>query len=107
MVFSHLKDLVPKAANKLQLHGEMNAALVLNRASAAISEVFSQQLSQQIQVKKFKNGILWCVVRHPIVAQELQMKSSLLREKINDSFGQEILKQIRSFQETADPEEAF
>ncbi|MGE3340632.1 MAG: DUF721 domain-containing protein [Candidatus Altimarinota bacterium] len=107
MSFSHLKDLIPKAANKLHLHGEMNAALVLNRAGTALREVFAEQISRQIQLKKFQEGILWCVVSHPVIAQELQMKSPVIREKINDAFGQVVVKQIRSFQEAAEPEEAF
>jgi hypothetical protein len=105
MSLTPLKDLVLKAANKFQLNGELNAALVINRANSVLKELFPEQLFQKIQVKRFKDDILWCTVTHPIVAQELQMKSSQLKEKINESFGRNVVKQIRSYLETGEPEE--
>lgn len=107
MSFSHLKDLVPKAANKLQLHGEMQSALVINRATAVLREIFSEQLCAQMTVKKFKDGVLWCTVTHSIVAQELQMKSATILEQLNESLGKHAVKQLRSYQESADPQEEY
>jgi hypothetical protein len=105
MTISHLRDLIPKAANKLKLHGEMKAAFVIKRATTALKEIFSEQLFHQIRIKKFKDGVLWVGVTHSIVAQEIQMKSSTIMEKVNESIGHEAVKQVRSYQESPDPEE--
>jgi len=107
MSLTPLKDLVQRSANKFHLNGELNAALVINRANTAFQEIITQELLQKIQVKRFKDDILWCTVTHPIVAQELQMKSSLLIEKINESFQKKVVKQIRSYLETGEPEEVY
>lgn len=103
--FVHLKDLIPRAASKLHLQGELKASLVLARAEKMIAELFSGQLSQLIHPKKFADGVLWCTVRNAVVAQELQQKSHILRQKLNESFGLEAVKQVRSYQEVPEPEE--
>lgn len=103
--FIHLRDLIPKAAGKLQLQGELKASLVLTRAENLLRELFSGQLSQLIHPKKFIDGVLWCTVRNSTVAQELQQKSHMLRQKLNESLGMEAVKQIRSYQSTPEPEE--
>lgn len=82
----------------------MKAALVINRASAILKEIFSEQLNQQIRVKKFSNGVLWCTVNHSIVAQEMQLKSFQIMEKLNESLGDIVVKQIRTYQETISEE---
>lgn len=103
--FVHLKDLIPKAASKLHLQGELKASLVLARTEKLIAELFSGQLSQLIHPKKFTDGILWCTVRNSAVAQELQQKSHLLRRQLNESLGLDAVKQIRSYQDVPEPEE--
>lgn len=104
MSFTHLKDLIPKAASKYQLHGELKAALVVNRASELIKEIFSEELCRHIRVKYVKNDVLWLSVSNSSVAQEVQMKSYELQRKLNESLGREMVKGIRSFQESSSGE---
>ena len=103
--FVHLKDLIPKVASKFQIQGELKASLVLTRAEILIAEMFSTHLSQLIHPKKFLEGVLWCTVRNAAVAQELQERSHLLQQKLNESLGLSAVKQIRSYQSTPEPEE--
>ncbi|MDP2691115.1 MAG: DciA family protein [bacterium] len=105
MSFFSLKDLVPKAAGKFQLQGELLAALVINRASALIKEVFDEDVEREIRVKKFTNGVLWCSVSNASVAQSMMMKAFLMRNRLNESLGEELVKNIRTFQEDSLPEE--
>lgn len=103
--FVHLKDLIPKVANKFQLQGELKASLVLSRSETVLGEVFSDHLRQLIQPKKFNDGVLWCTVRNSAVAQELQQKSHLVLQRLNESLGLAAVRQIRSYQSVPEPEE--
>lgn len=99
MSFTPLKDLLPKAANKFQLAGEMKAAWVLNRASALIKKIFPEEAASEIRAKRFHDGVLWLTVTNSVVAQEVQMKSLDLRDKLNADLGESLVKSLRSIQE--------
>lgn len=101
MSFSDLKDLVPKAASKYHLQGELQAALVINRASSLIKEIFPEVIYRKIRVRKCKEKVLWVAVSNSAIAQELHMKSFQLKKDLNDSLGAELVTKIRSFQESS------
>ena len=100
MSFVSLKDLIPKAASKYQLSGELKASLVINRASALVKEIFSEEASRSIRIKYLKKNVLWVAVNNSAVAQELQMKSHTMVKSLNESFQEELVWGVRSFQET-------
>lgn len=105
MSFSSLKDLMPKAASKLQLQGEMKSAVIVNRASKLIKDLLPEEVHQGIRVQRFTDGVLWLAVKSASVAQEVLLKSFTLKNRINSDFDQEMVQSIRTFQETPDPEE--
>jgi hypothetical protein len=102
-----LKDLIPKSANKFKLQGEMNAMLVITRANAVLKETFSSHICRAVHVKRFTSGVLWCAVENAAVAQEVQLKSSIIINALNDSLGLLTVKSIRSYQVAPEPEEIF
>lgn len=102
MPFFSLKDLLPKAASKLNLAQDLKAALIKNRAGAVIKDVFAEEIAGYIRVKRFYQGMLWLSVSNAAVAQEVQLKSHILIGKINTSLGEEAVKKIRSYQSTID-----
>lgn len=99
MSFVQLKDLLPKAASKYQLQGELKAAMVVNRASTIIKDIFSEGVSSHIRVKRFKEGVLWIAVSNSSVAQEVHFKSFVLQKELNESLRERLVIKIRSFQE--------
>lgn len=99
MTFYSLKDLLPKAANKLHLQGELQAAWVINRASALLKEVFPEEVEREIRVKKFSKGILWMSVSSSAIASEMQHRSHILKTRLNENLGKDLVKTVRSFQE--------
>lgn len=107
MAFYSLKDLVPKAANKFHLQGELKSSMVINRTSSLLKEVFSEEVERHIRVKRFKDGVLWLAVNNATVNQEVMLKSMMIKNTLNKSFGEEIVQKVRSFQEVQDPEEFY
>lgn len=105
MSFQSLKDLLPKSASKLQLQGEMRSALVVNRASALIKELFPEEVQQQIRVQSFQDGVIWMAVRSAGVAHQILLKSMTLKNRINTQLDQQLVEGIRTFQEGVEPEE--
>lgn len=105
MAFQHLRDLIPKTASKFQLGGALKASLVVNRASSLIKEMFEERIYLQMRVKYVKNEVLWVAVDNAAIAHQLQMKSYVLLKKLNESLGEELVKGIRSFQESPGLEE--
>lgn len=107
MAFFELKDLIPKSAGRFQLQGELKAAMVINRASATIKELFPEEVNRFIRVKKFKDGVLWIAVTNAAVAQSVYLKSHHIKLSLNDSFGEQLITNVRSIQETPPKEEWF
>lgn len=107
MDLTHLKDLIPRAANKFKLQGEMNATLVITRANSILKDVFSTHICRSIRVKKFNTGVLWCSVDNAAVAQEVQHKSTTIMQALNESLGLRTVTSIRTYQEAPEPEEYY
>lgn len=107
MSFFELKDLIPKSAGRFQLQGELKAAMVINRASALVKELYPEEINRFIRVKKLSDKVLWIAVTNSSVSYSLQMKSFQLQKMINQSFGDLIIKNIRIIQEVAAPEEDY
>jgi hypothetical protein len=105
MTFFELKDLIPKSAGRFQLQGELKASMVVNRASAFIKDIFPEEVSCYIRIKKFKDGVLWIAVMNSAVAQSVHMRSFQMKKELNISFGEELVKNIRNIQETPATEE--
>jgi hypothetical protein len=105
MDFTELKHLIPKTAGKFQLQGELKASLVINRASTMIKEFFPEEVSCYIRVKKFKEGILLISVSNASVAQSVHMRSFQMKKDLNESLGEDLVKDIRNIQETVKVEE--
>ena len=103
MSFSHLKDLIPKAVGKFQLQGELQAAMVINRASAMLKELFPEEVERHIRVKRFAKRVLWLAVPNAAVANRVQMKSHQFQVNLNQSLGEKLVQNIRTFQEIPPP----
>ena len=52
------------------------------------------EVSRQAEPKGFKNGILFVETRHPIWTTELQAKSHIIRKKMNEALGSEVVREI-------------
>lgn len=52
------------------------------------------EISRQAEPKTFRNGILFVETRHPIWTTELQSKSHLIKKRINDALGSDVVKEI-------------
>jgi len=79
--------------------------MIINRASALVKELFSEEVERFIRVKKFKDGTLWFAVTNSAIAQTVLMKSIVMKKRLNESFEDEFVEKIRTFQEVEEKEE--
>ncbi len=107
-----LKDLLEKTAAKHLLQGGMQASMVISKAQNLMKEAFPAAVFSAIHFEKFQKGILWCSVDNAAVAQELQLKSHTILQKLNEELKSPLVKSIRShhhakveeFEELATPD---
>ena len=99
MAFTALKDLLPKIAREKNLGIELNAAWVMNRATAAIRELFPETYARGIRAKMIKQECLTIAVDNSALAQEVQMKSHLIQRRINGDLKSQAVKRIRILQD--------
>ncbi len=107
-----LQKLIEKAAAKHLMQGDMQASMVISKAQNLMREAFPPGVFSAIHFEKFQKGILWCSVDNAMVAQELQLKSHTILQKLNIELKSPLVKSIRShhhakveeFEELATPD---
>jgi predicted nucleic acid-binding Zn ribbon protein len=53
------------------------------------------EIAKQAEPKGFKHGILFVETRHPVWTMELTGKRHLIRKRINEALGEEVVKEIK------------
>ncbi len=64
------------------------------RVFGAWAKAVGQEISRQAKPKYFRNGILFVETSHPAWTTELQSKRHLIQRKLNESLGQEVVREI-------------
>lgn len=64
------------------------------RVFGAWPKAVGPEIQRQAELKSFRQGILFIETRHPIWTVELQSKSHLIKRKINELLGCELVKEI-------------
>lgn len=82
-----LKEVFPASAMPKGLGEEMQ---VLGIWAAAVGP----DIAKNANPKTMRNGILFVETRHPVWNTELQAKSHLIRRKLNERIGAELVREI-------------
>lgn len=53
------------------------------------------EISRQAQPKYFRNGMLFVETRHPVWTMELTSKRHLIKKRLNDALGGEVVREIQ------------
>lgn len=107
-MFSKLSDLIPSSATKLHLTGELKASMIISRAGTILKSLFPRpELHAHMKAKTFQHGTLKISVSNASIADTLHSHTHDLKKLLNVSMGEEVVKQIKSYQDTQDPEEDF
>lgn len=105
-MFTRLSDLMPSAASKHNLSGGLKASMVVSRAGVLLKQLFPRpEVHSQMKVRSFSNGQLKVAVQSSAAAQAFQSKSHELKDLMNASMDSDVVKEIRCYQDSKEPEE--
>ncbi len=73
---------------------KLDEVLERNELIEKFGEIVGEQIARQAKVKSFENGILKIEVESSVWKNEIFLLRERIIEKINQSFGKQIVKQI-------------
>ncbi|MCX8057040.1 MAG: DUF721 domain-containing protein [Ignavibacteria bacterium] len=88
--FRSMKDIVQEIIKKYNL----DKLLEEEELKEKFEEIVGSQIAQQAKIKSFENGKLTLEVESPVWKNEILLLREKIKEKINTTFGKEIVQQI-------------
>jgi len=93
-MFYNITDLLPKVINKYKVNDGVFSVLVLKELNKALSEKFGDKLKDYYKATSFKKGIINLKVKSSVIANEIEIHSREIIDKINVELKGEIVKKI-------------
>lgn len=95
MALIPLKNLLPQALKKNKISAQVEASLVLEEFEKAAVKKWGEKIRNEAKAMYLKNKILYVAVLSSVVASELKMHTNYLITLINETTGNETVKDIR------------
>ena len=94
MPVSSLSDILNKQVSQKGLSNQIKAALVCEEFDNILKEKWGEKITRHARALYLKDNILTLVSLSSVASQEIRFAENEIIEKINQKFGQKIIKKI-------------
>ncbi|MCX7778638.1 MAG: DUF721 domain-containing protein [Patescibacteria group bacterium] len=92
-----ISSLLFNALRRAGIEKEVLATLVIEEFKKILVKKFGKKILKQVKILHLKNQILSLSVLSSVIAQEIKLNEEKFLKKINQKFGQKLVKTIRFF----------
>ncbi|MBI4281048.1 DUF721 domain-containing protein [Candidatus Uhrbacteria bacterium] len=90
-----LKSLLSHVLERKSIERGVRAAVILEAARDVLETLFPKEASAGMVPQSFRDGTLLIGVKHPLLGQEVKLRSEALRHGVNDRFSSPPVLRIR------------
>ena len=94
-MWESLQNLIPAAAKQRNFAVGMQAITVCREYRSIAKRILPEQVQQNTDAKSYKEKILTLTAASPAHAQEINFKSHLIQEELNQSHGEDTVLKIK------------
>lgn len=95
MVLIKLEKLLPKSIRQAGLTAKVSAALLTERYSQVVQEIFGQKIINKVRPLYVRNGTLTVACLNSVISQELKFKENEILKRIHGNTQEKIIARIR------------
>jgi hypothetical protein len=88
------QSLFEIAANRMGIGTEFHAIKICHDARKYLDKCFPDY-QQEYRVASFKTGCLTITTKNPAVSQQIQIKSHMLQQELNQTLGENTITKVR------------
>lgn len=94
-MLNDLKNLLPRHLKKIGISQQVETALILEKFSRAVIEIFGEKIMDQVRPLYLKNNILAVACLSSTAAQELKSHEAEIVKKVNQQFEKAMVEKLK------------